>query len=62
MHINDVYFTERAIREVLGMVRDSDQKTNLITALEACRDTIREFEQRKLSETDSKILCRKGWN
>ena len=48
MHINDVYFTERAIREVLGMVRESDQKQNLITALEACQDTIREFEQRKL--------------
>ena len=61
MHINDVYFTERAIREVLGMVRESDQKQNLITALEACRDTIREFEQRKLGEEDSKILCHKGW-
>ena len=53
MHINDVYFTERAIREVLGMVRESDQKTNLITALEACRDTIREFEHRQWVE-DSK--------
>jgi len=45
MHINDVYYTRSAIREVMGMIRECDQKENLRVALEACEDTIRDFEE-----------------
>ena len=44
MHINDVYHTRVAIREVMGMLPECDRKENLRVSLEACEDTIREFE------------------
>ena len=46
MHINDVYYTRRAVREVMGMIRECDQKENLRVALDALDWAVQEFEER----------------